>query len=91
MNFATDNGRVRVAIRVRPRNAEDLLSDADFADCVELQPEVIQYFPLLFLRTKFIAGICMVYYESVLSCSMCVCVLLKVAIWQNVDRESLWF
>lgn len=36
----TDSGRVRVAVRLRPRNAEELLSDADFADCVELQPEV---------------------------------------------------
>ncbi|KAG4150452.1 hypothetical protein ERO13_D04G004800v2 [Gossypium hirsutum] len=35
-----DSGRVRVAVRLRPRNAEDLLSDADFADCVELQPEL---------------------------------------------------
>ncbi|MBA0629507.1 hypothetical protein Godav_024053, partial [Gossypium davidsonii] len=33
-------GRVRVAVRLRPRSAEDLLSDADFADCVELQPEL---------------------------------------------------
>ncbi|KAE7997005.1 hypothetical protein FH972_001680 [Carpinus fangiana] len=33
-------GRVRVAVRLRPRNAEDLLSDADFSDCVELQPEL---------------------------------------------------
>ncbi|KAL4621528.1 hypothetical protein ACB092_06G234800 [Castanea dentata] len=32
--------RVRVAIRLRPRNAEDLLLDADFSDCVELQPEL---------------------------------------------------
>ncbi|KAL6960164.1 hypothetical protein U1Q18_047303 [Sarracenia purpurea var. burkii] len=32
-------GRVRVAVRLRPRNDEELLSDADFADCVELQPE----------------------------------------------------
>lgn len=37
-------GRVRVAVRVRPRNAEDLLSDADFADCVEVQPEVINLY-----------------------------------------------
>ncbi|XVE75408.1 hypothetical protein DITRI_Ditri12bG0091700 [Diplodiscus trichospermus] len=35
-----DPGRVRVAVRLRPRNAEDLLLDADFADCVELQPEL---------------------------------------------------
>ncbi|KAL5796337.1 hypothetical protein ACOSQ2_001157 [Xanthoceras sorbifolium] len=33
-------GRVRVAIRLRPRNAEELMADADFADCVELQPEL---------------------------------------------------
>lgn len=35
-----DSGRVRVAVRLRPRNAEDHLSDADFSDCVELQPEL---------------------------------------------------
>ena len=33
-------GRVRVAVRLRPRNAEELSADSDFADCVELQPEV---------------------------------------------------
>ena len=33
-------GRVRVAVRLRPRNAEESVADADFADCVELQPEV---------------------------------------------------
>ena len=33
-------GRVRVAVRLRPRNAEELVAYADFADCVELQPEV---------------------------------------------------
>ncbi|XP_002509638.2 kinesin-like protein KIN-UA isoform X1 [Ricinus communis] len=33
-------GRVRVAVRLRPRNAEEMEADADFADCVELQPEV---------------------------------------------------
>ncbi|XP_016551215.2 kinesin-like protein KIN-UC isoform X1 [Capsicum annuum] len=32
-------GRVRVTIRVRPRNVEEL-SDADYADCVEVQPEL---------------------------------------------------
>ncbi|XP_052184340.1 kinesin-like protein KIN-UC isoform X3 [Diospyros lotus] len=36
----TEPARVRVAVRLRPRNTEDLLSDADFADCVELQPEL---------------------------------------------------
>ncbi|KAL9430043.1 hypothetical protein AB3S75_025428 [Citrus x aurantiifolia] len=32
-------GRVRVAVRLRPRNAEETVADADFADCVELQTE----------------------------------------------------
>ncbi|EYU32005.1 hypothetical protein ABFS82_02G152400 [Erythranthe guttata] len=34
------SGRVRVAVRLRPRNAEEQVADADFADCVELQPEL---------------------------------------------------
>lgn len=34
------SGRVRVAVRLRPRNTEELVADADFADCVELQPEL---------------------------------------------------
>ena len=29
-----------MAVRLRPRNAEEMMADADFADCVELQPEV---------------------------------------------------
>jgi hypothetical protein len=33
-------GRVRVSVRLRPRNAEELRNDADFADYVELMPEV---------------------------------------------------
>ncbi|KAI9082692.1 hypothetical protein K1719_035266 [Acacia pycnantha] len=33
-------GRVRVAVRLRPRNAEEMVADADYADCVELQPEL---------------------------------------------------
>lgn len=47
--FSTDPGRVRVSVRVRPRNGEELKSDADFADLVELQPEVSHYafLPLL--------------------------------------------
>ncbi|KAM3321945.1 kinesin-like protein KIN-UB isoform X2 [Capsicum chacoense] len=43
VNAKDDNsvsGRVRVAVRLRPRNAEEMESDADFADCVELQPEL---------------------------------------------------
>ncbi|KAK2634074.1 hypothetical protein Ddye_028866 [Dipteronia dyeriana] len=35
-----DPGRVRVTVRLRPKNADDLQLDADFADCVELQPEL---------------------------------------------------
>lgn len=34
------SGRVRVAVRLRPRNCEEQSTDADFADCVELQPEL---------------------------------------------------
>ncbi|GFP94347.1 armadillo repeat-containing kinesin-like protein 1, partial [Phtheirospermum japonicum] len=37
--YAVESERVRVAIRLRPKNAEDI-SDADYADCVELQPEL---------------------------------------------------
>lgn len=33
-------GRVRVAVRLRPRNAEEAVADADLPDCVELQPEL---------------------------------------------------
>lgn len=33
-------GRVRVAVRLRPRNAEETIADADLPDCVELQPEL---------------------------------------------------
>uniref|UniRef100_A0A803LI23 Kinesin-like protein n=1 Tax=Chenopodium quinoa TaxID=63459 RepID=A0A803LI23_CHEQI len=33
-------GRVRVAVRLRPKNAEESITDADYADCVELQPEL---------------------------------------------------
>ncbi|MCO5558187.1 hypothetical protein L7F22_011766 [Adiantum nelumboides] len=33
-------GRVRVAVRLRPRNTEELQKDADFADYVELMPEL---------------------------------------------------
>ena len=35
-----DSERVRVAIRLRPKNAEDLINETDFIDCIELQPEV---------------------------------------------------
>lgn len=39
-NDSAVSGRVRVAVRLRPRNAEELVADTDFADCVELQPEL---------------------------------------------------
>ncbi|KAK1570833.1 hypothetical protein Q3G72_007754 [Acer saccharum] len=39
-NNDEDPGRVRVTVRLRPKNADDLQLDADFADCVELQPEL---------------------------------------------------
>ncbi|KAK4278733.1 hypothetical protein QN277_016537 [Acacia crassicarpa] len=35
-----DSQRVRVAVRLRPKNTDEILSDADFADCIELQPEL---------------------------------------------------
>ncbi|KAH7855331.1 hypothetical protein Vadar_023797 [Vaccinium darrowii] len=37
LSSSTEPAIVRVAVRLRPRNAEDLLSDAD---CVEIQPEL---------------------------------------------------
>ncbi|KAF8720385.1 hypothetical protein HU200_023888 [Digitaria exilis] len=36
---STDSCRVRVAVRVRPKNSEELAHGADFDSCVELQPE----------------------------------------------------
>lgn len=38
--LSVDAARVRVAVRLRPRSAEDL-SNADYPDCVEVQPEVL--------------------------------------------------
>ncbi|XP_020580365.1 kinesin-like protein KIN-UB [Phalaenopsis equestris] len=35
-----DSGRVRVAVRVCPKNAEDLSNESDFIDCVESLPEL---------------------------------------------------
>ncbi|KAG6410101.1 hypothetical protein SASPL_128150 [Salvia splendens] len=40
LDYDQESERVRVAVRIRPKNAEDL-SDVDHADCVELQPEVL--------------------------------------------------
>ncbi|KAJ3689983.1 hypothetical protein LUZ61_019147 [Rhynchospora tenuis] len=36
---AADAVRVRVAVRLRPKNNEDFIEDGDFTSCVELQPE----------------------------------------------------
>ena len=36
----TVSGRVRVTVRLRPQNADELIADADFGDYVELMPEV---------------------------------------------------
>ncbi|KAK8962084.1 Armadillo repeat-containing kinesin-like protein 1 [Platanthera guangdongensis] len=35
-----DSGRVRVAVRVRPKNDEEISHDSEFIDCLELQPEL---------------------------------------------------
>ncbi|KAL9680057.1 hypothetical protein QQ045_017932 [Rhodiola kirilowii] len=35
-----DAGRVRVAVRLRPKNAQEIQSDGDYAECVELEPEL---------------------------------------------------
>ncbi|XP_020584298.1 kinesin-like protein KIN-UC [Phalaenopsis equestris] len=38
--FSSDSGRVRVAVRVRPKSDEDIYYDSEFIDCLELQPEL---------------------------------------------------
>lgn len=45
------SGRVRVAVRLRPRNSEEMRADADFVDCVELQPEVKPYIMSIWLSS----------------------------------------
>lgn len=45
-------GRVRVAVRLRPRNVEEMEADVDFADCVELLPEVLAWV-LYYIYTFF--------------------------------------
>lgn len=44
---------MRVAIRLRPKNAEDLANDTDFIDCIELQPEVFDSCSLLNIEISF--------------------------------------
>lgn len=41
---------MRVAVRLRPKNAEDFSFDADFTDCVELQSEVFTFQPIKVLK-----------------------------------------
>ncbi|ONK71845.1 uncharacterized protein A4U43_C04F12980 [Asparagus officinalis] len=38
--LVVDSERVRVAIRLRPKNADDVGYGTDFIDCIELQPEL---------------------------------------------------
>lgn len=66
-------GRVRVAVRLRPRNAEELAADADFADCVELQPEVssLSFFLLYNLYMHSISF----YFTDGFLCCFIVCLL----------------
>ena len=45
------SGWVRVAVRLRPENAEEMMADAVLADCVELQPEVWHGVTLLLFTT----------------------------------------
>lgn len=57
--LCTVPGRVRVAVRLRPRNAEEMMADADFADCVELQPEVHSFY---FINTYlWISGFALIF------------------------------
>lgn len=72
----TDHGRVRVAIRSRPRNAEELILDADFNDCVELFPEVNFFsftFPYILRAEKSMINLFLFYLflKSELICVLC--------------------
>ena len=42
------SSRVRVGVRLRPRNDEEMVADADFVYCVELQPDVFKVYFLQF-------------------------------------------
>lgn len=43
VDFICSVGRVRVTVRLRPQNAEEMIADADFGDYVELMPEVCSF------------------------------------------------
>lgn len=47
---------MRVALRIRPKNADELAQGADFDTCVELQPEVSPL-SILFFSPRFIISI----------------------------------
>lgn len=49
----TDSCRVRVAVRLRPKKAEDLAHGSDFDSCVELQPEVSLFVHFIVLSATF--------------------------------------
>ena len=67
------SGRVRVAVRLRPRNAEELKTDLDFADCVELEPEVISNFHFdCFVRSSLLISVPA---SKIMEISSFVCVL----------------
>lgn len=44
-----------MAVRLRPKNAEESVADADYADCVELQPEVLSHSFCLHKKSYFYA------------------------------------
>jgi hypothetical protein len=53
----SDVCRVRVAVRIRPKNADELAQGADFDTCVELQPEVSPSILFYLLSPRFVIGI----------------------------------
>lgn len=60
---------MRVAVRLRPRTAEDLVTEADFADCVEIQPEVtVNYYQLL-LCYLYLKMVLLLVHCKILFCS----------------------
>ena len=42
-----------MVIRLRPWNAEELVADSDFVDCVELQPELLSILFVELALAKF--------------------------------------
>ncbi|GJW71941.1 hypothetical protein Tco_0128858 [Tanacetum coccineum] len=61
------SGRVRVAVRLRPQNAEETVTDVDFLDCVELKPENMLHILKLrgvWIRARFDQGCTAVGFET---------------------------